>query len=79
MKAKSKALRDAHVPANGGSIDYSSIAPRDKWEVLDDLESVGGASKAADAADLGKIRPFAQKFGVMGEFRRKCEALGVRL
>ena len=62
-----------------GVIDYSRMEPQDKWEVLDDLETIGGGNRDADMADLRKIKPYARKFGVMDEFNRVCSALGVRV
>lgn len=63
-----------------GVVDYSRFKPQSKWDVLDDLEPIGGdAATPGNVADLKRIKPYAQKFGAMDEFNRVCRALGVSL
>ena len=61
-----------------GKIDYSRIEPRDRHEVLEDLDTIGGTSPD-DIADLRTIMPYAEKFGVLAEFNEHCIRLGVRV
>ena len=63
---------------NSGIIDYSRYQPQDKSDVMDDLETISGNSPA-DIADLKKIKPYAQKFGIIDRFNRHCAALGVKV
>ena len=79
LESSNPVVENALRAKNAGTIDYSSITPRDRWEVLDDLETIGGDNRAADVEDLKKIKPYAQKFGVMDEFNRVCAALGIRV
>lgn len=60
-----------------GVIDYSTIQPRSRDEVLADLETIGGNSPEADIADLGRIKPYAEKFGALLEFNEVCIRLGL--
>lgn len=61
-----------------GIIDYSRFKPQDKWEVLDDLETIGGNSPA-DIADLKRIKPYAQKYGCMADFEKHCAKIGAKV
>lgn len=63
---------------NSGIIDYSRYQPQDKSDVMADLETISGNSPA-DIADLKKIKPYAQKFGIIDRFNRYCSALGVKV
>ena len=75
---------DEAIPANkrmvtnSGFIDYSSTPPRDRYEVLEDLDTIGGTSPD-DIEDLRTIKPYAKKFGVLAEFNEHCIRLGVRV
>ncbi len=83
MKSKNRIVQNAMaaVAKNRlGIIDYSRFKPESKWDVLDDLEPIGGdVATPGNLADLKRIKPYAQKFGVMDEFNKVCRALGVRL
>ncbi len=60
-----------------GNIDYSQFKPESKWDVLDDLDTIANYPGAID--DMKRIKPYAKKFGVMGEFNKVCRELNFKL
>lgn len=64
------------VGLNSSVLDYSEFKPQDKWDVLDDIEMIQGPDCVEDAR---KIKPYAQRFGVMKEFNEACKDAGIRV